>query len=309
MRDFKVSILLPVVENQIPEEVVQKLDPNRRKFILGILAAGITAPTVASFVMGKANKSTVAGSPIRPAPFVDLSANASIIDASGNFKFTIYDPSGNTPFESANFVYNSISGNFLRDSNGKFAVDGNGYLQCGTSGNVLTDASGNILLNYDFIGNPDASGNNNIIFPDPSFNNILTANANLNGNITYIGNPVWQLDPSGNWSYDGSGNIQLYWGATLDPSGNQFNDYFTYHDASGVYNPYASLQIPGVACVVSANHIRQVQGGPSLTTTVAPTTTSAPTTTVAPTTTSAPTTTTTVPVTPIVPSGSIPATR
>ena len=104
MRDFKVSILLPVAENQIPEEVVQKLDPNRRKFILGILAAGITAPSVASFVMGKANKSTVAGSPIRPAPFVDLSANASIIDASGNFKFTIYDPSGNTPFESANFV-------------------------------------------------------------------------------------------------------------------------------------------------------------------------------------------------------------
>ena len=258
MRDFKVSILLPMAENQLPEEVVQKIDPNRRKFILGILAAGITAPTVASFVMGKASKSSNAGTPIRP---------ASVIDASGNF---LLDPSGN--------------------------------LLCGTSGNILLDMSGNAI-------------------PDPS------------GNIAYLANP------SGNWAYDyssntlripyrdASGNAQWYYGLDMDPSGNTFRDNFFPYDSNGVINYGSSPQIPGLACVVSANHLRQVQVVPT-TSTVAPTTTStvAPTTTstVAPTTTSAPTTTnpgvnqngsgssvttTTVPVTPIVPSGSIPATR
>ena len=285
MRDFKVSILLPMAENQLPEEVVQKIDPNRRKFILGILAAGITAPTVASFVMGKANKSAIAGTPIRP---------ASLIDSSGNFKFEIFDPSGNFPFESANFIYDNMSGNFLRDASGNFALDPSGNLQCGTSGNVLLDGSGNIMLNYDFSGNFD---------------------------------PVWQLDPSGNWSYDGSGNIQLSnnWGANLDPSGNQFNDYYLSYDSNGVVDFNSNQQNPGLACVVSANHIQQIQTppssssvAPSSTSSVAPTSTSAPTTSSAPTTTnpganqngsgsSAPTTT--VPVIPIVPNGSIPATK
>ena len=238
-----------MAENQLPEEVVQKLDPNRRKFILGILAAGITAPTVASFVMGRANKSAIAGTPIRP---------ASLIDSSGNFKFEIFDPSGNFPFESANFIYDNMSGNFLRDASGNFALDPSGNLQCGTSGNVLLDTSGNIMWNYDFSANQ---------------------------------NPVWQLDPSGNWTYDQSGNIQLsnYWGANLDPSGNQFNDYFLNFDSNGVSNFYSNVQTPGVSCVVSANHIQQVQGPSQSTTTSAPTTT--------------------VPVIPITPNGSIPATR
>ena len=275
-----------MAENQLPEEVVQKLDPNRRKFILGILAAGITAPTVASFVMGKANKSAIAGNPIRP---------ASLIDSSGNFKFEIFDPSGNIPFESANFIYNNMSANFLRDGSGNFALDPSGNLQCGTSGNVLLDTSGNIMLNYEFSGN---------------FNH-----------------PVWQLDPSGNWTYDPSGNIQLsnYWGANLDPSGNQFNDYFLNFDSNGVSNFYSNVQTPGVSCVVSANHIQQIQTppssssvAPSSTSSVAPTSTSAPTTSSAPTTTNpgvnqngsgSSVTTTTVPVAPIVPSGSIPATK
>lgn len=247
MRDFKVSILLPMAENQLPEEVVQKIDPNRRKFILGILAAGITAPTVASFVMGKANKSAIAGTPIRP---------ASLIDSSGNFKFEIFDPSGNFPFESANFIYDNMSGNFLRDASGNFVLDPSGNLQCGTSGNVLLDGSGNIMLNYDFSGNQ---------------------------------NPVWQLDPSGNWSYDSSGNIQLYWGSSLDTSGNQFNDYYFNYDSNGVVDFNSNQQNSGLACVVSANHIQQVQGPSQSTTTSAPTTT--------------------VPVSPITPNGSIPATR
>ena len=275
-----------MAENQLPEEVVQKLDPNRRKFILGILAAGITAPTVASFVMGKANKSAIAGNPIRP---------ASLIDSSGNFKFQIYDPSGNVPFVSANFVYDNLSGNFLRDANGDFALDPSGNLQCGTSGNVLLDGSGNIMWNYDFSGNFDPSANFN-----------------------YNQNPVWQLDPSGNWTYDQSGNIQLYWGANLDPSGNQFNDYYFHYDSNGVVNFYSTPQNPGLACVVSANHIQQIQTPPSSTSSVAPSSTSAPTTSSAPTTTNpgvnqngsgSAATTTTVPVTPITPNGSIPATR
>jgi len=246
-------------ENQLPEEVVQKIDPNRRKFILGILAAGITAPTVASFVMGKADKSAIAGTPIRP---------ASLIDSSGNFKFEIFDPSGNFPFESANFIYDNMSGNFLRDASGNFALDPSGNLQCGTSGNVLLDASGNIMWNYDFSGNFDPS-------------------ANFNFNQS----PAWQLDPSGNWSYDSSGNIQLsnYWGASLDPSGNQFNDHFLNYDSNGVVDFYSNQQNPGLACVVSANHIQQVQGPSQSTTPSAPTTT--------------------VPVSPITPNGSIPATR
>jgi hypothetical protein len=54
-----------------------------------------------------------------------------------------------------------------------------------------------------------------------------------------------------------------------------------------VINWNSSPQIPGLACVVSANHIQVAQ---------------APTTTVAP----APTTTTTTPVTPVTVSGTIP---
>ena len=292
MRDFKVSILSPMAENQLPEEVVQKIDPNRRKFILGILAAGITAPSVASFVMGKANKSTIIGNPIRP---------ASLIDSSGNFNIPVLF-SGNLYSSSANYVYPNYSGNFLRDASGNFLLDPSGNLLCGTSGNILLDMSGNAI-------------------PDPS------------GNIAYLANP------SGNWAYDyssntlripyrdASGNAQWYYGLDMDPSGNTFRDNFFPYDSNGVINYGSSPQIPGLACVVSANHLRQVQVVPT-TSTVAPTTTStvAPTTTstVAPTTTSAPTTTnpgvnqngsgssvttTTVPVTPIVPSGSIPATR
>jgi hypothetical protein len=281
-----------MAENQLPDEFVQKLDPNRRKFILGILAAGITAPSVASFVMGKANKSTIIGNPIRP---------ASLIDSSGNFNIPVLF-SGNLYSSSANYVYPNYSGNFLRDASGNFLLDPSGNLLCGTSGNILLDLSGNAI-------------------PDPS------------GNIAYLANP------SGNWAYDyssntlripyrdASGNAQSYYGLDMDPSGNKFTDNYFPYDSNGVINYGSTPQIPGLACVVSANHLRQVQVVPT-TSTVAPTTTStvAPTTTstVAPTTTStvAPTTTnpgvnqngsgssaTTVPVTPIRPGGSIPATR
>ena len=272
-----------MAENQLPEEVVQKLDPNRRKFILGILAAGITAPSVASFVMGKANKSTIIGNPIRP---------ASLIDGSGNFNFS-YSYSGNSySYSSANYIYNNYSGNFLRDASGNFLLDLSGNLLCGTSGNIRLDQSGNAVY-------------------DPS------------GNIAY------QVNPSGNWIYDASsnsvripfrdpsGNAYSFYGLEMDPSGNKFTDNDFTYDSNGVINYGSSQQIPGLACVVSANHLRQVQIVPT-TSTVAPTTTS----TVAPTTTSAPTTTnpgvnqngsgssaTTVPVTPIRPGGSIPATR
>ena len=251
-------------EKQVPEAVVEKLDPNRRKFILGILAAGLTAPTVASFVMGKANKSTIVGTPIRP---------ASIIDASGNFNISYTDSSGNTIGDySANSLYEDISGNFLRDANGNFVLDPSGNLLCGTSGNILLDASGDAV-------------------PDPS------------GNYPYL------LDPSGNWAYDlssnsvniplrdPSGNVYADW-LQLDPSGNAFTDPFFIYDSNGVYIPYGSPQLQGVACVVSANHIRQVQNVPS---------TSSPT--VAPSSTVAPATPTTVPVTPVTPSGTIPATK
>lgn len=265
-----------MVENQLPEEVVQKLDPNRRKFILGILAAGITAPTVASFVMGKAKKSAMISTPIRP---------ASIIDASGNFQFTTLF-SGNSYGSSANYIYESyLSGNFLRDASGNYLLDASGNLLCGTSGNILLDASGNAL-------------------PDPS------------GNYPYL------LDPSGNWNYqvssnsigiplrDPSGNFMADY-LRMDPSGNVLTDPYYWYDSNGVVDYSISPQIPGIACVVSANHIQQVQGGSSSTSSVAPSSTEAPTTTNAPAnqngTPSA--TTTTVPVSPIVPNGSIPATK
>ena len=288
-----------MAENQLPEEVVQKLDPNRRKFILGILAAGITAPSVASFVMGKAKRSTIVGNPIRP---------ASLIDGSGNFNFSYFYSGNSYSYSSANYIYNNYSGNFLRDASGNFLLDPSGNLLCGTSGNILLDMSGNAIS-------------------DPS------------GNIAYLANP------SGNWIYDASsntlripfrdpsGNAYSFYGLEMDPSGNTFRDKNFTYDSNGLFNFGSSPQNPGLACVVSANHLRQVQVvpttstvAPTTTSTVAPTTTStvAPTTTstVAPTTTSAPTTTnpgvnqngsgssaTTVPVTPIVPSGSIPATK
>ena len=270
-----------MAENQLPQELVQKLDPNRRKFILGILAAGITAPSVASFVMGKANKSTSTGTPIRP---------ASLIDASGNFSFIVSSNGNLYSGSSANYFYNNISGNFLRDGSGNFELDPSGNLQCGTSGNILLDMSGNAI---------------------PS------------GNIPYT------PDPSGNWIYnvsgnglrspfrDPSGNAMPSYGLDMDPSGNTFRDNSFKYDSNGVIDYSRTPQIPGLACVVSANHIEQLQVPPTSTTSAPTSTTSAPTSTstVAPTTTSPAVnqngspSTTTVPVTPIIPNGTIPATN
>lgn len=268
-----------MAENQLPEAVVQKLDPNRRKFILGILAAGITAPSVASFVMGRAQKTSVMRNAVRP---------ASVIDASGNFNFIVSSNGATYPASSANYLYQEFySGNFLRDFSGNFELDPSGNFLCGTSGNILLDGSGNALF-------------------DPS------------ANFPYV------LDPSGNWLFnmssnsviiplrDPSGNIPTtYYQLKMDPSGNAFYDSNFNYDSNGVIDYSRSPQIPGLACVVSANHLRQAQGGPSSTSSVAPSTTEAPTTSNAPTnqngTPSA--TTTTVPVSPIVPNGSIPATK
>jgi hypothetical protein len=268
-----------MAENQLPEAVVQKLDPNRRKFILGILAAGITAPSVASFVMGRAQKTSVMRNAVRP---------ASVIDASGNFNFIISSNGATFPASSANYLYQEFySGNFLRDGSGNFELDPSGNFLCGTSGNILLDGSGNALF-----------------YPSANF--------------PYV------LDPSGNWLYnmssnsviipmrDPSGNIPTtYYQLKMDPSGNAFYDSNFNYDSNGVIDYSRSPQIPGLACVVSANHLRQAQGGPSSTSSVAPSTTEAPTTSNAPTNQNGTpsVTTTTVPVTPIVPNGSIPATK
>ena len=258
-----------MADDEILDAVVEKVEPSRRKFVLGLLAAGITAPSVASFVMGKAKDSASrVGLPVRP---------ASIIDGSGNFNFQWMDPSGNTYSDpSANYIYEAyLSGNFLRDASGNFLLDASGNLLCGTSGNILLDGSGNALL-------------------DPSANH------------------PYLPHPSGNWGYDISSNtigISLVDQSgnafsqilDLDPSGNAFYDRWFNYDSNGVVNWYASPQTPGLACVVSANHI-QVQQAP--TTTQAP----APTTTVQPSGSNSSTTTTT-PVTPVTVSGTIPTVR
>lgn len=244
-----------MADDEILEAVAEKVEPSRRKFVLGLLAAGITAPSVASFVIGKTKSSTSrTGLPVRP---------ASIIDSSGNFNLHYMDPSGNAYLDpSANYFYeNYLSGNFLRDASGNFLLDASGNLLCGTSGNILLDGSGNALID-------------------------------LSGNSPYV------LDPSGNWSYDissnsvgialqPSGNYNYSW-LELDPSGNAFYDRYLSYDNNGVIDWYSSTQIPGLACVVSANHIQVAQ---------------APSTTVAPAPTS---TTTTTPVTPVTVSGTIP---
>ena len=240
-----------MANDEILDAVAEKVEPSRRKFVLGLLAAGITAPSVASFVMGKAKDSASrVGLPVRP---------SSIIDGSGNFNFQWMDPSGNTYSDpSANYIYEAyLSGNFLRDASGNFLLDASGNLLCGTSGNILLDASGNAL--------PDPSGNSPYVV-DPSGNWILSGNT--------ISLP-WQ-DPSGNFPSF----------VELDPSGNAFYDQVFPYDSNGVVNWYASPQTPGLACVVSANHI-QAQQSP------------APTTT----------TTTTTPVTPVTVSGTIPTVR
>ena len=278
-----------MAENQLPEAVVQKLDPNRRKFILGILAAGITAPTVASFMMGRASKSSNAGTPIRP---------ASVIDASGNFNFVVSSNGNLYPGSSANGFYNNISGNFLRDASGNFELDPSGNLLCGTSGNILLDMSGNAIPSGNFAYAPDPSGNWNY---DPSSNTVR---------ISYV--------------YP-SGNISDYYRIEMDQSGNAFYDPNFKYDSNGIIDYSRSSQIPGLACVVSANHIQQLQVppssssvAPSSTTSVAPSSTSAPTTSSAPTTTNpgvsqngsgSSVTTTTVPVIPVIPNGSSPATK
>ena len=252
-----------MADDEILEAVAEKVEPSRRKFVLGLLAAGITAPSVASFVMGKTGGSSRMTTPVRP---------ASIIDSSGNFnvRFTF---SGNTyPDPSANYLYETyLSGNFLRDASGNFMFDASGNLLCGTSGNILLDGSGNALVNY-------------------------------SANQPYV------LHPSGNWSYDPSSNAiglplrdtsgNVIWQfVELDPSGNAFYDQIWGYDNSGVVDWFSSPQVPGLACVVSANHIQVAQ---------APSTTVAPTTTVAPAPTS---TTTTTPVTPVTVSGTIPTVK
>ena len=245
-----------MADDEILEAVAEKVEPSRRKFVLGLLAAGITAPSVASFVIGKTKSSTSrTGLPVRP---------ASIIDSSGNFNLQYMDPSGNAYLDpSANYYYeNYLSGNFLRDASGNFLLDASGNLLCGTSGNILLDGSGNALVNY-------------------------------SANQPYV------LHPSGNWSYDPSSNAiglpvrdtsgNVIWQfVELDPSGNAFYDQVWGYDNNGVIDWYSSTQIPGLACVVSANHIQVAQ---------------APSTTVAPAPTS---TTTTTPVTPVTVSGTIP---
>ncbi|CAB4586772.1 unannotated protein [freshwater metagenome] len=258
-----------MANDEILDAVAEKVEPSRRKFVLGLLAAGITAPSVASFVMGKAKDSASRVSlPVRP---------SSIIDGSGNFNFQWMDPSGNTgSYSSANYMYETyLSGNFLRDASGNFLLDASGNLLCGTSGNILLDGSGNALL-------------------DPS------------GNYPYLPHP------SGNWGYDISSNTigislrdasgnAFFQILDLDPSGNAFYDRAFNYDSNGIVDWYASPQIPGLACVVSANHI-QVQQAP--TTTAVP----APTTTVQPSGSNSSTTTTT-PVTPVTVSGTIPTVR
>ena len=258
-----------MADDEILDAVAEKVEPSRRKFVLGLLAAGITAPSVASFVMGKARDSAShVGLPVRP---------SSIIDGSGNFNFQWMDPSGNTYSDpSANYMYETyLSGNFLRDASGNFLLDASGNLLCGTSGNILLDGSGNALL-------------------DPS------------GNYPYLPHP------SGNWGYDISSNTigislrdasgnAFFQILDLDPSGNAFYDRAFNYDSNGIVDWYASPQIPGLACVVSANHI-QVQQAP--TTTAVP----APTTTVQPSGSNSSTTTTT-PVTPVTVSGTIPTVR
>jgi hypothetical protein len=244
-----------MADDEILEAVAEKVEPSRRKFVLGLLAAGITAPSVASFVMGKTGGSSRVATPVRP---------ASIIDGSGNFNFQWMDPSGNTYTDpSANYMYETyMSGNFLRDSSGNFMLDSSGNLLCGTSGNILLDGSGNALYNY-------------------------------SANQPYV------LHPSGNWAYDPSSNAiglplrdasgnAYYQFVELDPSGNAFYDQWFNYDSNGVIDWYTSPQIPGLACVVSANHIQVAQ---------------APSNTVAPAPTS---TTTTTPVTPVTVSGTIP---
>ena len=249
--------------DEILGEAADKLEPSRRKFILGLLAAGITAPSVASFVAGRVNRSSATSAlPIRP---------ASIIDSSGNFNMQWMDPSGNTYYDpSANYMYETyFSGNFLRDSSGNFVLDASGNLLCGTSGNILLDSSGNAI-------------------------------PNVSGNSPYI------VHPSGNWTSDPSSNViglpirdvsGNVWGSfiEMDPSGHAFYDQVFSYDNNGIIDWYSSPHTPGLACVVSANHIQVTQS---------------PTTTVAPvTTTPASSTTTTTPVTPVTVSGTIPSVK
>ena len=259
-----------MADDNIFDAVTEKIEPSRRKFLLGLLAAGVTAPTVASFVMGQASGPVArTGTPIRP---------ASLIDSSGNFNMTV---SGQSYTSCSNSIYqNFLSGNFLRDANGNFILDGSGNLLCGTSGNILLDASGQALI---------GSGNN-----------------------------LYILNPSGNWSYDPYGQINIGFTFSGNPyqwlqlSGNNFYDKVYSYDSNGVTDYSASPQVPGMACVVSANHIRVQQApqsttaAPQVSTTVAQqvaTTTAAPqvTTTVAPSTT---TTTSTPPL-----SGTLPTVK
>lgn len=156
------------------DEISKRIDPSRRAFVLGLLATGVTAPRIVSFALGGTSFAEAAPTKV---------ASSWILDTSGNF----------TP--SANYLYGSLSANFLRDQSGNFLTDDSGNLLCGTSGNVFDDPSGNIFIQGSANVALNPSGN---WLSDPSGNVYLPSD--LSGQYVY-------LDPSGNFFTDGYMNV------------------------------------------------------------------------------------------------------
>jgi hypothetical protein len=163
-----------VPSKNVFEEVARYANPSRRTFLLGLLGAAITAPTVVSF-FGKS------GQAIGPQ---SLTPNGGLTIWNGNWFDTryFYDPSANW--------LTDPSANYLCDISANYPY---------YSANPIRDLSGNYYI--------DLSGNYNYfedIYYDASGNSYVVHE--VTGNAYYEPSGNWVCDPQGQFLYDPSGN-------------------------------------------------------------------------------------------------------
>ena len=130
-------------DDDLIQDILKNTNPNRRKFLTGLLGAAVATPTMVSFALGRlaqakpnspeSARALVSSGNVAPFPFNNwindqgASANAmcdtSAWGNSGNFYF---DMSGNFLFDPSSNVMLDPSANFLCDLSGNFFYNPSG---------------------------------------------------------------------------------------------------------------------------------------------------------------------------------------
>jgi len=129
-------------EDEIIQDILKNTNPNRRKFLTGLLGAAVATPTMVSFALGRiaqAQPTSLGGarglisSGNGPFPFTNwindqgASANALCdVNAWGNSGNFFYDMSGNLMFDPSSNTMMDPSANYLCDLSGNFFYDPSG---------------------------------------------------------------------------------------------------------------------------------------------------------------------------------------